>query len=611
MRACFVLAALWIGVIAHAQPGGDTERTPFTELRFTDEGPRITVEGEWYLWRGIDGVSYDDLAEFAFEKDGDDWRELVSEDLVWLLTEMGQAPGERVDLLVEPMGGGPQSTLIGVPMTNANRNQAMRWIDDNIDLYRLTLSARARDGLVHPRAALDELGQIVARKHSYATFRGRSLDDLVAHELESLGDAPKWPEVVLGAQRIVCALGDGHASVGGWDDAAPGGYLPVLLESAEGGVVAFHDDRSGFVDADRPYVTAIDGRPIGDWIDAVSVYVADGSAQLVEQRSLRMLRWVNLARDELGMPRDETVTLTLADASGAEAEAELPIAPYRPIYGDWPRTQTRVLGSGIGYFRLPSMSPSREFVLEGARAGVPLGEIDASWLRSVGDEFDSLSACPAVIIDVRGNGGGDRGPTTLIMKRIMDAGSEPVVVNASRLRLGANQPAAPEESSLDDRDLYPAAWDGWSPDERAAIAAFAEGFEPEWSPPAGQFSDWHYMVVSPDETSPAVARPVVVLIDAGCFSATDVFAGALGELPNVTLVGQATSGGSARVRSYELEQLGLKVYLGSMISYQPSGLLYDGNGVRPDVVVEPLATDLIGKTDRVLEEAEALLLRGQ
>ena len=85
----------------------------------------------------------------------------------------------------------------------------------------------------------------------------------------------------------------------------------------------------------------------------------------------------------------------------------------------------------------------------------------------------------------------------------------------------------------------------------------------------------------------------------------------MGELPNVTLMGQATSGGSARSNWYDLEHLGVAVKLGTMVSYQPSGELYDGVGVQPDVEFERVATDLIGETDRVLEEAERYLLESQ
>jgi len=46
-----------------------------------------------------------------------------------------------------------------------------------------------------------------------------------------------------------------------------------------------------------------------------------------------------------------------------------------------------------------------------------------------------------------------------------------------------------------------------------------------------------------------------------------------------------------------------------MASYRRDGSLYDGHGVAPDVRVEPLASDFIGKTDRQLDAALALLAK--
>jgi C-terminal processing protease CtpA/Prc len=40
-----------------------------------------------------------------------------------------------------------------------------------------------------------------------------------------------------------------------------------------------------------------------------------------------------------------------------------------------------------------------------------------------------------------------------------------------------------------------------------------------------------------------------------------------------------------------------------MASFRPDGKLYDGNGVTPDVLVEPHAADWIGRTDTMLEAA--------
>ena len=134
---------------------------------------------------------------------------------------------------------------------------------------------------------------------------------------------------------------------------------------------------------------------------------------------------------------------------------------------------------------------------------------------------------------------------------------------------------------------------------------------PEWSP-TGEFSDWHYLVL--DRTGHPgeyfYDQPVLVLSDATCFSATDIFLGALKGRPRVTLMGSASAGGSARSQRFTLPGSQIEVRCASMVSYRPDGRLYDGRGVEVDVPIAIQPTDLIeGGTDTVLEAAIERLRR--
>ena len=102
--------------------------------------------------------------------------------------------------------------------------------------------------------------------------------------------------------------------------------------------------------------------------------------------------------------------------------------------------------------------------------------------------------------------------------------------------------------------------------------------------------------------------PVIVLQDAGCFSATDIFLAGMRELPGVLTLGQTSSGGSARSRWHRLERTGLEFCCASMASWQPTGEFFDGNGVKPDVEVLPLPRDfLAGGADTQLARALEIL----
>ncbi len=97
-------------------------------------------------------------------------------------------------------------------------------------------------------------------------------------------------------------------------------------------------------------------------------------------------------------------------------------------------------------------------------------------------------------------------------------------------------------------------------------------------------------------------------MDEKCFSATDIFLSGLKGVPGVTLVGRSSGGGSARAVGARRPESGLSLRLASMASFQRTGLLYDGNGIEPDVVVDPEPEYfLTGGADNILQEALGLL----
>lgn len=94
-----------------------------------------------------------------------------------------------------------------------------------------------------------------------------------------------------------------------------------------------------------------------------------------------------------------------------------------------------------------------------------------------------------------------------------------------------------------------------------------------------------------------------MLSNAAYFSATDGFLSAFGELPQVALIGQASSGGSGATKRFQLPNSGLEVKLSSMASFRSNGKLFDGNGIAVDIPVSPDAIDFVGETDVVLDKA--------
>jgi len=342
------------------------------------------------------------------------------------------------------------------------------------------------------------------------------------------------------------------------------------------------------VDGARPFVVSIDGVAFEEWVRVAQQYVVDGSAAVELRRGLRQAEAVNLVRERLGVPPSGRAVVGFAREGAADVvlrEFELGREATRSAQVE---RAAEELEDGVLYLRLETMA---------------LEDKDLEWLS---DQLDRAAGLRGLLIDVRGNGGGSRDATRAVLERLVhrvEGGAR--VVNAARPRAWDERTGAPD--SLSNRYLWPADWEGWSDRERAAIERFGKEFEPSWAPGDG-FGSWRYFVVSePVEGVKRVEGPVVVLMDAGCFSATDIFLGALKGVPGVTLVGSASSGGSARSRGHRVEGLNTELRLASMVSYQPSGLLYDGVGIEPDVVVRPTAACLIGRSDVQFERAVEIL----
>ena len=302
---------------------------------------------------------------------------------------------------------------------------------------------------------------------------------------------------------------------------------------------------------------------------------------------------------ELGRPSDETATFVFEDESRTSraertvhlVEASVAARERYPVAED---AAARV-PEGIAYYRIRRMESDPEYI-----AGF------AAWIQ------ESRSARGA-IVDIRDNGGGSRLPLLTLLPHVLEASAAPVVVTAGRLKLEPGCPGPrcerPVNGYLADRFMLPAQAIPQGSPERAALDAWLPGFTPEWSPPEDGFSEWHYLVVAPD-AGPALAdKPVVVLMNSGNFSASDIFLSGLVGGEGVTLIGTPSSGGSARRREYVLPRSNLVVSLATLASFQArNGRLYDGVGIDPDIYMEPEPGFFINDSDEVLGRAIELIL---
>ncbi|MFT5732798.1 MAG: hypothetical protein ACJAZN_001786 [Planctomycetota bacterium] len=559
--------------VAAAFQGHDVKVSPFDGLRWAKDQPEVNVDGTWYRPISIDGVSVESILEFCDKRWPRQRKKRFGEDMAEAMGLMGHETGRTAKLELVQLDSGAEVTLDEVEMTRAKR-QAIR----NGPKVSAAPAVVPRDVA---EQEVDAFGRGLTTQFAYLERKGVDLDAALKDVLGSLPD--EVPVTVLAEKldRVLKRFGDGHAGVSARGGADPGQHLPFLLDVAGDGIVAFDPNRRGLVDEGRPYVQAIDGRPIADWIESMSGLVVDGSPQLVEHRALRAMREIELIRSAIGEDASDEIVVTLSSRpkGGKRTKKTLKLQRRRPTYGPWPRTETRHLSGkdangaegGIGVIRIPQM--------------------DNDLIPAVREAMDDFRGTAGLIIDVRGNGGGSRGLCAALAGYLVPEDAKPVVGNCAAYRLA---PDFRRDHLGGSRLMYRADDAHWNAAQKDAIASFAKGFKPEWKLPDG-FSEWHYLVL--DRTGHNdeyfYASPVVVLVDEACFSATDIFAAALGELQGVTLMGMATGGGSARTERFMLPRTGIQVRCASMASFQPSGRLYDGNGVAVDVEVQRDPGDLL------------------
>ncbi len=456
----------------------------------------------------------------------------------------------------------------------------------------------ARDARPLPKekllADVDDLELIIENCYAYADRRGANWRGALDALRVSL-DQDITREVF--AHRVARALtvfGDPHSRL---EERTLGRGMQVRFVMVRGRLAALQPDRSGLLQANLPWVKNINDRPAAQWLAAAEVLVPQASPQFRRLLALEQLSDIRTVARELGESTNK-FGITLTDDSG-EKSITVPLVSARSRSGSvWPATTSSLLSDGLGYLRIAQMEGSPEFVAS-----------LNSWMNRFKDTR-------GLIIDVRGNGGGTQDALKTILPWLLKPGSPMKIINVAAYRLPVLLPTQNRSGflGLNGRGLHPATSKVWSVEQKEQIEDFLGKWEPQWKLPADKFSDWHVMAITQDSNLQAgyYDKPVVVLQNEECFSATDNFLGALKGHPAVTLMGTASGGGSGRMADYALPNSRLKLTLCQMASFATTGLTYDGYGVPPDVVVEPKLSDhMEGTGDSLLEAATDLLLNAK
>ncbi len=260
------------------------------------------------------------------------------------------------------------------------------------------------------------------------------------------------------------------------------------------------------------------------------------------QAALRMpLRRMNVVSSAaIRDSRSATFGLSFARVDGTEFDVRL-----RPkSLSTRPLVTSRVLPSGIGYVRFTSFQES---------------------LRSnVLSAIDALKDTPALVLDLRGNGGGSGAMAEAIVGSFLKTKT---VIGRTETRTG----------------------------KPVTIAfGFVKISSPEASVPG-----------KPD----AYAGKVAVLMDADSASASEATAAALQSTGRAIVVGEVSCGCLLAFLGYAALPGGGELAFSEIGFTNAKGERIEGRGVIPDVAVERKRADFVEQRDRILEAAQAALLK--
>ena len=557
----------------------------FKACKFERDEMFIQIEGsdEWLQLLQVGDFATEDLVRYIKELYGMKWERSLSRDFVSIINFVGlEIESPEINVTVKDASGQTQKRFL--PLNKSNRSDAK-------DYYDATHQENVSSDSISKREAIediDQVFQILSTKHSYAQLEKINYQE----ELEKLKDELAANVSVCfltnRLEYIINRLGDGHASVSSSQPSLKktSGRLPFRTVYSDGRIVCLHGTEEELLNKEYPYLKEVNEVSVDQVLQTAFEMLPDVSEQFKQFYGAKMIKYIGYILSENDIEIGSMVTVTLENENGrtieytAKVDYEIEksnqgrLAMLKMVMNAFDH---ELIDDGeIGYMRISKM-----FLLGEAK------------VHKAMKEFRNTKG---MIIDIRGNSGGNRLPLMALAPYFIDSNSSPVVVNVAKFRTDSPNELTGEylfDRYLFTEDFY------YKSDSSAynAIQDYKKTFSPEWDVDSTKFSNWHYAVISPkkDENYYYYNKPVIVLMDSYCFSASDIFLAGLKEFDNVTLVGSKSGGGSGRSVKYELSNSKIHLKLSTMVSYQPNGQLYDGNGVDPDIEINSTLESTLNK----------------
>lgn len=607
-----ILVAIIFSLSIESNAQKNEKATPFEKIQFIDNIPYFMYKDTWCEILKIEDVSINKFIEYAKESEPRKWKYAIVRYTHYIMDDFDIHVKDKVSVSFKRKG---EILTRNLKLKKENRDLATKFYLENIGLNRINrkhsiaipadylyLNTRL-DGYVKTKSnwlsndeALHDLEHLewqIKNNYSYVNLRGFNYSLGIDAIIADLKDGISKRDFAMQIKMFMANFGDGHSRVS----------MKYIFTKKELGRLPFQIIKNGkefyavsgkehdFYNKKFPILKSINGFDLPYLYNIAERFIPKTTCKFVERNTLEYLDNIKFILALAGQKDIKSLDIELSNGDIVYREKiKINNYKYYPLLKRF-RLKKEVIGNNIGYLAFNRhMYSSKKFI------------------SALHKSMDSLKNTNGLIIDIRGNGGGSRKPLLALLPYFI---KKPVVVNVARYRIDVAADVHPINGYLDYRFSYPESYSGFSKEEKESIKEFKKYFNPTRLISNKKYTDYHYALVSPNinETSYFYSKDVIVLVDEGCFSASDIFAAGIRLGDNVKLLGNTTGGGSGGSQKRILPNSNIKVKLSSMFSYQPDGATYDSHGVVPDFQVNYTLDDRLGKTDSQLKKAMFILNR--
>ena len=587
----FLLFIFWLPCTVKSQTptisNAQEKTSPFDRYDFKEGKVFVTLDDQEYQWLKLDTMEVSQILSLFQENYGSGWQRRISEDLVEYLNRLDFYPKQVESFTLLDVNGNVMTK--NIPFVSEKRGKAK-------DHYEATYVKELHLEKVLSRqeieADLDQLEKIIETRYAYAFMNSINAKEELRRIKEQIGDEITVYDFALLLGQFLNKYGDGHSRIRNVNF-KESGALPFSTLPFKGKVLCAKDGK--LLHEDFPYLHSVNEVEVARLLEVSETYLTpNASDQFKEWAKVSLLSRIGKILEILSVNEKELTVQLMSEtgevwqmdqALAQKEKRELTLSEKLKLLEELRNKNPFEVKQfeEIGYLKIESM----DALTDGRK--LPLHELEGA---------------KALIIDVRDNGGGRRDILLKLAPHFISKEQGFVVGNVARLR--TNTPSI--HKNLGDRYLYQLGEEIFNEEAQNHLSAWTMNFTPSVSLNDSLYSPYYYLYIKGHENPKFSNTPTVVLMNSGCYSATDIFLSTFKEIEGVTLMGTPSGGGSGRVQPYQLDNSVIKLTLYTIASFQPNGKLYDGVGVHPDIIVQAAnISDVLRQTDSQLDYALTFL----